>query len=88
MDFVQRLRTTGKVPILDSLKKELKKSFLHNIVKKIEDNDIPPSLVLSLDQTPSKYTPVLNKTMALKGSKTVPIKGSTEKRMITATFNR
>ena len=86
MDFVRKLRTTGKVPILDSLKKELKKSYLHNIVKKIEDNDIPPSLVLSLDQTPSKYRPVLNKTMALKGSKTVPIKGSTEKRMITATF--
>ena len=86
MDFVRKPRTTGKVPILDSLKKELKKSYLHNIVKKIEDNDIPPSLVLSLDQTPSKYTPVLNKAMALKGSKTVPIKGSTEKRMITATF--
>ena len=86
MDFVRKPRTTGKVPILDSLKKELKKSYLHNIVKKIEDNDIPPSLVFSLDQTPSKYTPVLNKTMALKGSKTVPIKGSTEKRMITATF--
>ena len=86
MDFVRKPRTRGKVPILDSLKKELKKSYLHNIVKKNEDNDIPPSLVLSLDQTPSKYTPVLNKTMALKGSKTVPIKGSTEKRMITATF--
>ena len=67
MDFVRRLGTTGKVPIPDSLKKELKKSYLHGIVKKVEDNDIPPSIVLNLDQTPSKYIPVLNKTMAPKG---------------------
>ena len=86
MGFVRRLGTTGKVPIPDSLKKELEKSYLHGIVKKIEDNDISPSLVLNLDQTPSKYIPVLNKTMAPKGSKTVLIKGSTEKRMITVTF--
>ena len=84
--FVRRLGTTGKVPISDSLKKELEKSYLHGIVKKIEDNDISQSLVLNLDQTPSKYIPVLNKTTVPKGSKTVPIKGSTEKRMITATF--
>ena len=86
MGFVRKLGTTGKVPIPDFLKKELKKSYLHGIVKKIKDNDILPSLVLNLDQMPSKYIPVLNKTMAPKGSKTVRIKGSTEKRMITATF--
>ena len=75
MDFVTRLGTTGKFLIRDSLKKELGKSYLHGIVKKIKDNGIPPSLVLNLDQTPSKYIPVLNKTMVPKGSKTVPIKG-------------
>ena len=42
--------------------------------------------ILTKVHTPSKYVPVLNKTMAPKGSKTVPIKGSTEKRMIIATF--
>ena len=64
MEFVRRLGTTGKVPISDSLRKELEKSYL-----------------------PSKYIPVLNKTIAPpKGSKTIPIKESTEKRMITATF--
>ena len=86
MGFVRRLETTRKVLIPDSLKKELEKSYLHDIIKKIEDNDIPPSLFLNLDQTPSKYIPVLNKTMAQKGSKTVPINGSTEKRMITVPF--
>jgi len=59
---------------------------LHGIVRKIEVNKIPLSLVLNLDQTPSKYVPTANKTMAPKGSKTVPITGSTDKRSITATF--
>ena len=35
MGFVRRLGTTGKIPIPDSLKKELEKSYLHGIVKKI-----------------------------------------------------
>ena len=74
MGFVRRLGTTRKVSIPDSLKKEL------------EDNDIPPPLVLNLDETLSKYIPVLNKTIAPKGSKTVPIKESTEKMMVTASF--
>ena len=86
MKFVRRFGTTGKVPISESLREELEKSYLHGIVRKIEENSIPLSLVLNLDQTPSKYIPVFNKMLAPKGSKTVLIKGSTDKRMITATF--
>ena len=41
---------------------------------------------MNLDQTPSKFVPGCNKTLAKKGSKTVSIAGSTDKRMITATF--
>ena len=55
------------------------------MVKKIEENHIPASLVLNLDQTPSKFVPGCNKTLAKKGSKTVSIAGSTDKRMITVT---
>ena len=86
MKFVRRFGTTGKVPISEPLRKELSKSYLHAIVRKIEKNNIPRSLVLNLDQTPTKYVPGSNKTMALKGSNNVPIIGSTDKRMITATF--
>ena len=86
MGFVKRFGTTGKVPIPEALRKELETSYLHGIVRKIEENNIPPSLVLNLDQTPSKYVPVSNKTLAQKGSSNVPIKGSSDKRMITATF--
>ena len=72
------LELQEKFPFL-TLSKELEKSYLHGIVEKIEDNDIPPFLVLNLDQTPSKYILVLNKTMVPKGSKTVSTKGSTKK---------
>ena len=86
MKFVRRFTTTGKVPIPEALRTELEKAYLHSIVRKIEENDIPLSLVLNLDQTLSKYIPVSNKTMAVKRSKNVPIMGSTDKHMITATF--
>ena len=86
MKFVRRMGTTGKVKIPDSLREEVEISYLHAIVRTIEENNIPTSLVMNLDQTPTKFIPGTNKTMALKGSKTVPISGLTDKRMITATF--
>ena len=67
MKFVQRFGTTGKVPIPEPLCKEIEKSYLHAIVRNIEENNIPSSLVLNLDQTPTKYVTGSNKTMALKG---------------------
>ena len=59
MKFVKRFTTTGKVSISGS-RQELEKAYLRSIVKKIEGNDIPLSLVLNLHQTPSKYIPVSN----------------------------
>ena len=50
MKFVRRFTTTGKVPIPEALHKELEKAYLHSIVRKTEENDIPPSSVLNLDQ--------------------------------------
>lgn len=79
MGLVKRFGTTGKVPIPEALRKELETSYLHDIVRKIENNNIPPSMVLNLDQTPSKYVPVSNRTLATKGAKTVSIKGSNDK---------
>ena len=86
MGFKKQLATTGKVPISKELHEEIQESYLYSIVKKTESNEIPASLVLNLDQAPSKFVPRCNKTMAAKGSKTVSIAGSTDKRMITATF--
>ena len=86
MGFKKRLATTGKIPISKELHEEIQESYLYSIVKKIESNEIPSYLVLNLDQTPSKFVPGCSKTMAAKKSKTVSIAGSTDKRMITATF--
>ena len=86
MKFVRRLGTTGKVEIPESLHKEIEISYLHSIVLTVEENNIPKSLVMNLDQTPTKFIPCSNKIMAKKGSKSVPSSGSTDKRMITAMF--
>ena len=41
---------------------------------------------MNLDQTPLKYVPVSNHTMAKKGVKSVSVAGSSDKRCITGTF--
>ena len=66
MKFVRGLSTTGKVPISESLLRELEKSHLHVIIRKMVENSTPLSLVFNLDQTSSKYLPVFTK-MAPKG---------------------
>ena len=62
MKFVRRLSTTGKVPISESLHRELERSYLHVIIRKMEENSTPQSLVFNVDETPSTYVPVVNKT--------------------------
>ena len=86
MGFKRRLATTGKVSISPELHQEIQEAYLYSLVKKIEENNIPASLVLNLDQTPSKFVPGCKKTLAKKRNKTVSIADSTEKGMITATF--
>ena len=86
MGFVSRAGTTAKVPISEDLKQEIELTYLHDIVKTIEEFNIPPSLVINLDQTPSKYVPGSKSTLDKRGTKNVPIAGSSDKRMITLTF--
>ena len=87
MGYVRRLATTGKVEISEKLKAEIETAYLYGIVQKINEHKIPSSVVSNLDQIPSKFVPGCNKTLAKKGCKSVPIAGSTDKRMITATFS-
>lgn len=86
MGFVRRTATTGKVEIPEGARKEAELTFLHEIVNKVEQFIIPPSLILNLDQTNSKYVSVGNTTMAKRGSTSVPISGLSDKRSMTATF--
>ena len=85
--YVRRLTTTRKVEISGKLKAEIETVYLYGIVQKINEHKIPSSMIIKLDQTPSKFVPGCNKTLAKKGCKSVPIAGSTCKRMITATFS-
>ena len=87
MGYVRRLATTGKVEISEKLKAEIETAYLYGIVQKINEHKIPSSMVINLDQIPSKFVPGCNKTLAKKGCKSVPIAGSTDKRIITATFS-
>ena len=86
MDFKKRMRTTGKVEILEGARKEAELLYLHNIVTIVEKYEIPHSLIMNLDQTPLKYIPAMNHTMAKQNSKSVSIAGSSDKRSITGTF--
>ena len=86
MGFRRRQATTSKLEIPESALEEIKLLFRHDIASKVEKFSIPHSLIINLDQTLSKYVLVGRTTLAKKNTKTVPIKGSSDKRTITATF--
>ena len=52
----------------------------------MEQHKIPPALIVNFDQTPIKYVPVGNESLAEKGTTNVTIEGSGDKRCITGTF--
>ena len=54
MGFVRKTAKTAKVDIAGA-SKETELTFLNGIVNKVEKIEIPPSLVLNLGQTNSKY---------------------------------
>ena len=76
----------GKVTVSDALKEEIGLTFHYVILSKLKTFKIPPSLVINLDQTASKFVPGNRSTQAVIGSETVPIAGSTDKIMIRLTF--
>ena len=81
------MKTTGNVKIPVRVQKEKELKFLHQTVNNVEKHQIPPSLTINFDQTPSKYVQVLSITMDQKGESNVPIAGISDKRSITVTFS-
>ena len=86
MGFVRRRATTAKLEIPAGALKEAKLLYLNDIVSKVDKFKIPDSLIINIDQTPTKYVRVGRSTIAKKCSKTVAVSGSSDKRTITATF--
>ena len=86
MGYSRRKATTAKLELPPGTRKEVELVFYHQIVEKVEKHNIPESLTLNFDQTPLKYVPVTTTTLPKRNSKQVQIKGSDDKRAITATF--
>ena len=86
MNFLKRRKTSSKVDIPDGARKEIEFLFLHKIVSIVEKYDITPALIINIDQTPLKYVPVGNETLAARGEQSVTIEGTADKRSITGTF--
>ena len=86
MNFVKRRKTSSNVDIPEGDRKEIEYLLLHDIVSKEEEYNIPSSLIVNIDQTPIKYVPVGNESLAEKGVKNVTIEGSADKRTSTGTF--
>ena len=82
----RRAATTAKVEVPESAKKEAGLQHHYRITSTVEKHNIPPSLILNSDQTPSKYVQVGRFTMSPKGAKKVGVAGSADKRMITLTL--
>ena len=76
--FEKRMRTTGKAEIPEGARKEAELLYLHNIVTIVEKYKIPHSLIMNLDQTPLKYIPAMNRTVAKQNYKSVSIAGSSD----------
>ena len=75
MDFKKRMQTTRKVEIPEVARKEAGMLYLYNIVTIVEKFEIHHSLIMNLQQTPLKYIPAMNHTMAKQNSKSGSIAG-------------
>ena len=73
-------------PVPQGLYDECRIEYLGQINMKIKKYKIPPALILNSDQTPSSYMSVGKSTMAVRGDKSVPIKGIIDKQAITLDF--
>ena len=60
--------------------------YLRNILTIVESYEIPHSLIIIFDQTPLKYIPAMNHTMAKQNPKSVSIAGLSDKLSIVGIF--
>ena len=79
---------TTSIPIVTSSLWEEVRTQLHNdIVSAVLKYNIPDELILNIDQTPSKFVPTENVSMAETRSTYVSRKGGNDKRGITVTLS-
>ena len=86
MGFRKRVAATGRQELTEGARKEARLIFHHAIVEKVEKHQIPPSLVLNIDQTLSKLAPASRHVLANKNSKNVSITESSYRQATIASF--
>ena len=85
MNFSRRAATKSRPIITRSLWEEINTQYLHDIASAVRTYNIPDELMLNADQTPSKYVPTTNVTMAKQGTAHTPFRRKDDKRAITVT---
>ena len=83
----RRMVTTSRPMVTSSVWEEVITQLHNDIAPTVLKHNIPDELILNIDQTPSKYVPRENVTMAETGSKHVSRKGGNDKCGITITLS-
>ena len=86
MWFTRRIATTSRPTVTRKLWLETRYRFLNEVAEAVSTNSIPDRLTINVDQTPSKFVPTENVTMAETNSKHVAKKGGSDKRGMTLTL--
>ena len=77
MGYTRRMVTTSRPVITRALWLETRDRFLNEIAEAVGTYNIPDQLIINVDQTPSKFVPTENVTMAKKIRNTWQRKGET-----------
>lgn len=87
MNWSNRKGTTAKASIAPGLIREVGFAFYKQVSEIVHAHNIPPKLIINIDQTPLPYVLISKYTMNKKGEKKVPILGTDDYRQITGTFS-
>ena len=87
MGYVKRKGTTkANTKLPEERFQQMKASLLQQTVAVVTAHNIPPELIINLDETGVDLVPVGKWTIAPERSKRVEVMGLDDKRQITATF--
>ena len=82
------LKTTSKVQIPEAVQKESEFILPHKIAKIVDAHQIPNCIILNLDQTPSKFVPSSNTTLAPRGTTSIHVTGLSGKSHYSNVYNQ
>ena len=85
-NLLRRIATSSRPETPARARNEAQMIFHREVLSNTEKHQIPASLVINIDQTPSKYAPISDQTLTLKNSRHVSLKGSSYKQAITGNY--